>query len=277
MWNTQAEDSRDRVIWWAGGLIVTGVIGIGVYYRYFSQPPAAVPQHIVQQHTTPPPPQEVEEAPVIEHPIPQGASSTPEAGLPSVNASDTLVRDSLAGFIGPKQVELFLVRENIIRHIVATVDNLPRKKVAVELRPLRATAGAAIVKTQGDVTTLSEQNYARYAPFIRIVKSIDPKILAGVYFRLYPLFQQAYEDLGYPGKYFNDRVVQAIDDMLKAPELEGPIELIQPKVFYELSDRSLEERSAGQKLLIRMGPANSRVIKEKLRALRAEVVKNKQE
>jgi hypothetical protein len=164
--------------------------------------------------------------------------------------------------------------ENIVRHVVATIDNLPRKKVAVEVRPVKATPGAAVVTTQGDVMTLSEQNYARYAPFVRIVKSIDAKNFADVYFRLYPLFQQAYEDLGYPDKYFNDRLVQAIDDMLRAPTPEGPIQLAQPKVFYELADPDLEERSAGQKLLIRMGPANARIIKEKLRALRAEVVKN---
>jgi hypothetical protein len=96
-----------------------------------------------------------------------------------------------------------------------------------------------------------------------------------VYERLYPLFQQAYEDLGYPGKYFNDRLVETIDDMLQAPEVAAPIQLVQPKVFWEYADASLESRSAGQKLLIRMGPANARLIKAKLRDFRAEIVKNK--
>jgi len=96
-----------------------------------------------------------------------------------------------------------------------------------------------------------------------------------VYERLYPLFQQSYEDLGYPGKYFNDRLVEVIDHLLQAPEAAGPVPLVQPKVFYEYADADLESRSAGQKLLMRMGPANERLIKEKLRAFRAEIVKNK--
>jgi hypothetical protein len=37
----------------------------------------------------------------------------------------------------------------------------------------------------------------------------------------------------------------------------------------------LEDRSAGQKLLLRMGPANERALKAKLRELRAAVVKKK--
>jgi hypothetical protein len=269
MWNSQAEELRDRAMWWAGAIIILGAIGIGVYYRYFSQPPAPVAQ---KELVTPQPAKPVEEQPAIEHPIPGPGAA--DSSLPAINASDQLVHDSLAGLIGARPIEQFLVPENIVRHIVATIDNLPRKKVAVEVRPVKATPGAAIVTTQGDMTTLSEQNYARYGAFVRVVKSIDPKNFADVYFRLYPLFQHAYEDLGYPDKYFNDRLVEAIDDMLRAPTPEGPIPLVQPKVFYELADADLEERSAGQKLLIRMGPANARIIKEKLRALRAEVVKN---
>jgi len=81
-----------------------------------------------------------------------------------------------------------------------------------------------------------------------------------------------YENLGYPSQYFNDRLIEVIDDMLKAPDVQGPIELIQPRVFYEYKDRDLEARSAGQKLLIRMGPANAAVVKTKLRELRSAIL-----
>jgi hypothetical protein len=124
------------------------------------------------------------------------------------------------------------------------------------------------------MTTLAVANYARYQPFIKVVESVDPKTLATVYFHLYPLFQQAYEDLGYPGRFFNDRLVEVIDHLLAAPEPQGPIELVQPKVFYQFADPRLEDLSAGQKLMIRMGPANERLLKTKLRDLRAELVQS---
>jgi len=47
-------------------------------------------------------------------------------------------------------------------------------------------------------------------------------VARNAYFKLYSLFQQSYEDLGYPGQYFNDRLVEVIDDMLRAPEVQAP-------------------------------------------------------
>ena len=73
--------------------------------------------------------------------------------------------------------------------------------------------------TQGDITTLSPANFERYAPLVRVLEKTDVKALAVVYERLYPLFQQSYEDLGYPGKYFNDRLVEVIDLLLQTPEI----------------------------------------------------------
>ena len=97
------------------------------------------------------------------------------------------------------------------------------------------------------------------------------KQLGALYIRYYPLFQEAYEDLGYPGQYFNDRLVQVIDHLLQTPEVRGPIQLKQGRVFYEYADPALEARSAGQKLLLRMGAANEALVKQKLRELRVVV------
>ncbi len=182
-----------------------------------------------------------------------------------------MVRDLLSGLLGPGAVEKLLVPHQIIRDAVVTVDNLPRKKVAAELRPLQPTPGETAVDQQGAATLLSEQNYARYAAVMDVVRSIDPKALAAIYLRLYPLFQQAYENLGYPGKYFNDRMVEAIDSLLATPDVQGPIALVRPKVFYQFADPSLEALPAGQKLLIRMGPQNAAIIKQKLRQFREAI------
>jgi hypothetical protein len=100
------------------------------------------------------------------------------------------------------------------------------------------------------------------------VQNTDTTQLTTFYFRYYPLFQQAYEDLGYPNAYFNDRVVEVIDHLLATPDVKGPITLVQPKVFYEFADQKLENRSAGQKLMIRIGPQNAAALKKKLRDIR---------
>ena len=95
-----------------------------------------------------------------------------------------------------------------------------------------------------------------------------------VYVHFYPLFQQEYEELGYPGKYFNDRLVQVIDHLLAAPEVQGTVLLTQPKVLYQFADPKLEELSAGQKILVRMGGENAAKVKAKLREIRSALVPN---
>ena len=89
------------------------------------------------------------------------------------------------------------------------------------------------------------------------MEAVEAKRLVAAYVRLYPLFQTAYQELGYPNGYFNDRLVQAIDDLLAAPDIAAP-RLVQPKVLYEFADADLEERSAGQKIMLRMGQRQRR-------------------
>jgi hypothetical protein len=268
MWEDtlRQDDARRRIIWLIG-IIAALALALGGWYWYSSHKPAAT----AVAESTAPAPAAVSSEPQIAHPLPAQEA----AALPALNDSDQVVRDSLVGVTGRNPVEEFLVPQNIVRHTVATIDNLPQHKVAVDLRPIKPTPGTFAVSTQGDLTTLSDRNYVRYTPLVKAVEATDVKALAVVYEHLYPLFQQSYEDLGYPGKYFNDRLVQVIDDLLQAPEPTGPVQLIQPKVFYQYADPNLESRSAGQKLLIRMGPSNERAIKAKLREFRAEIVKKK--
>jgi len=270
MWNTESdadESFRKKVIWGSAAIVVIGLLGAVYYYKYRSSVPE-VP--VVKE--APKPPVEAPQAatePAVRNPIPETTDAKP---LPPLKESDHDVRQSLVDVFGAKAVTQFLVPENIVRHIVVTVDNLPRKKVAIELRPVKPTPGTTATASQGDSTTIASANFERYAPFIKVVQNTDTKTLTSVYFRLYPLFQQSYEDLGYPGQYFNDRLVEVIDDMLKAPDVQGPIELTQPRVFYEYADPKLEGLSAGQKLLLRMGPTNEAAMKAKLREFRKAIV-----
>ena len=266
MWDDYRGDlARNKVAWLVGAIAAVVVIGGGWYW--YSSRSSAPPAPPAPPHAAPP---AVAPEPQVAHPL---AGESGAAALPALNDSDPLVRDSIAAVIGRSAVAQFLVPQNIVRHIVATVDNLPRHKLAVEVRPVKPTPGETVTSTQGDLTVLSAANFERYTPIVRVVQATDAQALAGVYQRLYPLFQQAYEDLGYPGKYFNDRLVATIDHLLQAPELPAPIPLQQGKVFWEYADASLESRSAGQKLLIRMGPDNARAIKAKLRELRNGIVK----
>jgi hypothetical protein len=101
---------------------------------------------------------------------------------------------------------------------------------------------------------------------------IDARKLVTVYVHFYPLFEQEYRELGYPSGHFNDRLIDAIDDLLQTPDVAAPLELVQPKVLYEFADPELESLSAGQKIMLRMGADNAVLIKSKLVEIRSLLV-----
>ncbi len=264
-WDSEDWFWKRTVVYSAAAVAV--VAAGGAYYYFKVSKPGAVPA------ATPPvtqaPVEPAEEAATEHHPIP--SSEAAEKPLPKLSESDADIAEALAGVVGKKAVEQLLVPEMVIRHVVVTVDNLPRNKVAEQMRPMKPIGGQAVTTTSGDTIMLAPENSARYAPFMALVQGTDTKQLGALYIRYYPLFQQAYEDLGYPGQYFNDRLVEVIDHLLQTPDLRGPIELKQGHVFYEYADPALESRSAGQKLLLRMGSENAAAIKKKLRELRVFV------
>ena len=254
------DEDVKRWLYWAIPIVVVIGAGGALYYARKPNEPATAP---VAQTQAPP---AVE--PPVQHPIEQVDDQKP---VPALAESDDEVQDSLVGALG-RSIEQVLVPKDIVRHVVVTVDNLPRKKTSVQLWPVKPVGGELSVAPGGE-PTLSPDNAARYAPFITIVKNADVTQLAATYRHFYPLFQQAYVDLGYPDGYFNDRLVEVIDHLLATPDIAGPIKLTQPSVFYQYADPSIEERSAGQKLMIRLGSQNAAIVKEKLRGLRKEVVK----
>lgn len=207
--------------------------------------------------------------PGIEHPVPAGAQPASQAALPELQDSDAPLRDVLSQLGGADAVNNYLVPENVIRRLVVTIDNLPRQKVAVEKRPTPPIAGSFLAVGDELHATLDPNNFERYRPLVAVIGKLDMQQLAAVYFRFYPLFQQSYQNLGYPTGYFNDRLVQVIDVLLATPQPSGSIALMRPNVMYTYADPALEARPAGQKLLLRMGPENAALIKTKLRELRA--------
>ncbi len=208
--------------------------------------------------------------PGVQHPLVLPALEKP---LPALDTSDATMRNSIAGLWKDPLVEAKFQFKDFIRRVVATVDNLPRRKVAQQLMPVRKVDGTFLVTGANEQYTIAVSNAERYAPYVALMEAVDPRQLVTLYAKFYPLFQQAYEDLGYPQQYFNDRLVAVIDNLLAAPEVDGEVRLVRPKVFYLYAEPELEDASAGQKILIRMGRDNAARVKDRLRAIRAELTR----
>jgi hypothetical protein len=234
-------------------------------------PPASPPQA-----AAPAAPAPATSAP--QHPIEAAEATQPPASeaLPAVADSDSAMQDALASlFTGIPLDRVFHLQE-VVPRFVATIDNLPRQTVAQSKMSVLPVEGS-LQTTQADGRILLRaDNEQRYATYMRLMEQVDTKKLVQTYVHYYPLFQKAYQDLGYPNGYylgypngyFNDRLVAVIDHLLAAPDVPAPIALTQPNVLYEFADPSLEQLSAGQKMMIRMGPVDESHAKAKLREIR---------
>lgn len=279
-------------------LAILAVIGLAAAaYLWWQNSTGVVPQLSapiapVQDATTPvtlaPEPVQPAAPAPIQHPIEEvlEPAASPPPRLPKLGESDKLIQEALTELLTRKAVLTFLNLDNFVRHFVATVDNLAQGHAASRLWPVVPTPGRFMVVERSDGTYVADGNSDRYTPFVRFASSVNTAQAAALYARLYPLFQQAYEELGYPGKYFNDRLVAVIDQLLDAPELtepvrltltkvQGPIEPTQPWLRYEFEDPALEARPAGQKVMMRMGRANELLLKAKLKEFRERIVKRR--
>ncbi|OGS74920.1 MAG: hypothetical protein A2Z94_01465 [Gallionellales bacterium GWA2_55_18] len=237
--------------------------GIAAYFYWQHNQPVPEPIH-VQVLPSPQPPPKPEVRQVIEAP-----SVLPP--LPALADSDNFMLDSLAGLVNNKSLMKLFHTERIIHNIVATIDNLPRRRAPMSVMPVEQASGKFITAGTESDLAISPKNAARYTPYVRITQAIDARKLVGLYVRLYPLFQQAYVELGYPKQYFNDRLIVVLDNLLAAPDIKEPVRLVQPSVYYLFADPDLEGRSIGQRILMRTSSKNEVIIKGKLREIKQEL------
>lgn len=269
---SQRQAARRPTAWIFAGLLLLGLGAGGVYWalnRSAESPAVATTAAVPAPSAAPAPP------PPIRHPIeqaPAAVAAEPAPPLPALGDSDALLFEALAALLADDAWRNLVAGDFLIQRFVATVDNLPRRKLAPHLLPVKPASGTLVVEGTPETATLSAANAARYDGYIRVLQSVDAQRLVALYVRLYPLFQQAYRELGGPDAYFNDRLVEVIDHLLAAPRVEPPIALVRPKVFWEFADPALEQSSAGEKLMLRLGPAHAASVRAKLAEVRALLV-----
>jgi hypothetical protein len=251
------------------------LIGVGVWWQYRER---AVPAPLASQPVASsvaaaaPPPASAASVPAIQYPVePLAAEAATPRTLDFNAAMDEL--------FGSKAVLSLFQTSDFARRFVATVDNLGRAQAPVALWPMNPAASRFMVEARGDAQVIAADNGARYTPYVLLLETVDLRQVVAWYVRLYPQLQQAYENLGFPGRYFNDRWVAVIDQLLATPDagaatkvhlpaINGPVQPPRPWVLYEFDDPALDKLTSGQKILLRMGAVNERRVKAKLVELR---------
>lgn len=245
------------------------VVVVGAYFVF--KPKQTHDEEITQETVVPAP---VERAVVpepdssvnVDEPAQQRPVEDPVIPPPEkLDGSDEQVR-KVVNDISPK-VTQWLVPEEQVRKWVLTVDLLAEGKLPLRHKPLDFPMPTFAVESLSDDEFVSEgSNSQRVTVLIDTVTAIPPKTLARYYHSWLPLLDEAYGELGKKDG-FEQRLNQAIDQILATQDIPDDERLVQPHVFYQFDDKELEKRSALDKALWRMGDEN----REKLQAYLKEL------
>jgi hypothetical protein len=209
-----------------------------------------------------------ETAPVVEPGTP-GTRLPAEPGenivLPPLEESDALVRELVARLSSHPRVAAWLTTDQLVRNFTVVVLNIAEGRTpATHLRRI-APSGAFQVIQDGTTARIDPRSFQRYDSHAAAVSAIDARGAARLYATLKPRIDDAYKELGAPHGDFDRTLERAIAHLLQTPVRQGPIALKLAPAGFAFADPALESLSGAQRQLLRMGPANVRLVQDKLR------------
>jgi hypothetical protein len=248
---------------------VIAILGGAAAFYFLSDraaPPAPLKEVAITPAETPSGPQ---------YPVANASGATDEISkVPSLDESDPTLREVLIKAMGAEQLEALFNLDNFIRRWVVTIANCEEEQLSVDHFPFKPLAGVFLTRKENGHIFIDPKNEERYTPYLALMNTFPAERIAKIYLRLYPLFQAAYGEISNQD-YFNDRLIHSIDYLLDTPDVKDPIEVTPQDKQFKYADDSLEELSASQKMLLRMGSKNSQAFKDMLRKFRADIVQPK--
>ncbi|WP_019613397.1 DUF3014 domain-containing protein [Psychromonas ossibalaenae] len=251
---------------------VFAAVTAGVYFYIPAQELLVEEQLPAVQKPAAAAPTESQSTPASVDDKPQIADKTPPEApvadeLPPLNNSDSLALTSAQQLSPLPEYAPILGDQDIIRNFVVFIDNFSSGELLSNFSPLAKPGEHFSVVKRDNEIYLDEQSYHRYDIYVDIINSMDIDYAITQYQRLKPLFDEAYQEIGYPENAFDSTLYDAIDKVLNAPVIREPIKLIAPSAMYKFADPELEALSSADKLMIRMGPNNILKLRSKLQQI----------
>jgi len=247
-------DEKRKVAMLAAVFFGLIALAAGVYYIFFSGGRPNVPEKIQVQA---PAVKETETVP----------DQTPVFPATSLDNSDDLIRKLSKELSTSPRLDAWLQSKDLVRKITAAVDSIADGLSPAKQIDFFIPEDKFEVFNIGPAEYLDPKSYERYNLPVEVFVSFDPKETVRYYHGLKPLFQDAYKELGYPNKDFDQTLKKALVELLETPVVEGDIRLEKKVKTYAFADPKLEGLSEAQKHFLRLGPGNVGAVQIKLREM----------
>jgi len=187
--------------------------------------------------------------------------------LPPLDHTDPIVRQLVERLSSHPTVAAWLTTDGLIMNFVMVTARIANGETPVG--ELKALGPIPRFRTSGpdEKRSIDPSSYRRYDRHAAAVSALDARGAARLYATLEPRIAEGYKRLGSGEAEFETVLERAIIELLRVPVIDGEIALVPHGIVYAFEDPRLQELSAPQKQLLRMGPQNVRAVQAKLREI----------
>jgi len=242
--------------WPLVAVLVAVLALIGAAYWYLRPPPAA---DAVPATTSAP---DIGAAPAR-----LGGSPFP-TDVPPLDLSDAFVRTWVPRLSSHPRVAAWLTTDRLIRNFVTVVSNIAEGVTPAGRVPVLKPAGTFQVVERGGGLFIDPRGYDRYNALAAAFASLDVTAASQLYATLRPRIEEAAAELGASAP-FDATLERAIVALLQPPITDWPLAVEPAGIGYRFADARLDGLNGAQQHLLRMGPANARLVQRQLRDLAA--------
>ena len=190
--------------------------------------------------------------------------------LPKLDESDDTVRDAIADIPLGTAGQQYLLPGNIIERSTSVVYIMAEGEVPYKLLPIARPKVAFPITDDGLQVTADPAGYARYDALAKWMESLDVDALLSALDWLLPLFREAWSYYGEGESSFDQAVLNTLDLIIYTPEANvSEARLFLKEAVWLYEDPAIEGLAPIQKQVLRMGPANATIVKDKAGEVRS--------
>ncbi|MEM6606704.1 MAG: DUF3014 domain-containing protein, partial [Pseudomonadota bacterium] len=203
--------------------------------------------------------------PEIDEPEPEPAPAPPTPEELDAEFREALTQNQLSA---PRALASAAAAPYLLDRSVASLDQMARGLVPGRTSNIARPAGKFAVRRDGTRYSVEPAGYARYDSLVNAITGLDEQKIASFFTANRSRLEDAYAALGYPRDAMDNTLIAALDQVLAAPIIDTPPELISRGALWAYADEALEQSSDLNKQLLRTGPENLRKLQAWAQSLR---------